>query len=263
MAERVEIKSADEIALMRQAGRIVFEILEELERAVAPGVSTWELDRLSEDLIHKKGAKPAFKGYNGFPCCLCASINHEVVHGIPSKKRKLVEGDLMKLDFGVVYRGFYGDSARTIGVGKVTPEAQTLIDTTRESLYRGIEQIRPGKRLGDVGFAVQSHVEGKGFSVVRDFVGHGIGRKLHEQPAVPNYGTANSGMQLRPGMVLALEPMVNQGTPKVQVLDDDWTAVTLDGKLSAHFEHTVLVGEEGPEVLTGAGLGVTPPRSLG
>ncbi|NNB97469.1 type I methionyl aminopeptidase [Corallococcus exiguus] len=246
----VEIKSLDEIALMREAGRIVCEILDELEKAVAPGVSTWELDALAEQLIAKKGARSAFKGYHGFPGVLCASVNQEVVHGIPNRKRRLVAGDLMKLDFGVVYRGFFGDSARTVPVGKVTPQAQSLVDATRQSLEKAIQVMRPGNRIGDIGHAVQSHVEARGFSVVRDFTGHGIGRKLHEPPQVPNYGQAGSGMKLRPGMVLAVEPMVNQGTPDVEVLEDEWTAVTVDGKLSAHFEHTILISERGPEVLT-------------
>ncbi len=246
----VDIKSQEEIALMREAGRIVSEILDELERAVAPGVSTWDLDALAEKLIYQKDARPAFKGYHGFPACLCASVNHEVVHGIPSKKRKLQEGDLMKLDFGVVYRGFFGDSARTVPVGKVSPEAKALLDATREALNKGIQAMVPGNRIGDIGHAVQSYVEARGFSVVRDFTGHGIGRHLHEKPEVPNYGQAGSGMKLRPGMVLAVEPMVNQGTYEVELLDDDWTAVTLDNKLSAHFEHTVLITEGGPEVLT-------------
>ncbi|MFL5322401.1 MAG: type I methionyl aminopeptidase, partial [Myxococcaceae bacterium] len=225
---QIELKSPDELKIMRDAGRIVFEILEELEKAVAPGVSTWELDALAESLIYKKGAKPAFKGYLGFPACLCASINEEVVHGIPSKKRVLKEGDLMKLDFGVVYKGYYGDSARTVPVGKVTPEAQKLVDTTRESLMKGIAAMQPGNRLGDIGYAVQFVAEKQGFSVVRDFVGHGIGKKLHEAPHVPNFGSPDTGMKLRPGMVLAVEPMVNVGTHKVDVLDDDWTAVTGD-----------------------------------
>ncbi|RKG52621.1 type I methionyl aminopeptidase [Corallococcus sp. AB011P] len=246
----VELKSPDEIALMREAGRIVCEILDELEKAVAPGVSTWELDALAEQLIAKKGARSAFKGYHGFPGVLCASVNQEVVHGIPNRKRRLVAGDLMKLDFGVVYRGFFGDSARTVPVGKVAPEAQALVDATRQSLEKAIQVMQPGNRLGDIGHAVQSHVEARGFSVVRDFTGHGIGRKLHEPPQVPNYGQAGSGMKLRPGMVLAVEPMVNQGTPDVEVLEDEWTAVTVDGRLSAHFEHTILISERGPEVLT-------------
>jgi methionyl aminopeptidase len=247
---QVEIKSKDEIALMREAGRIVCEILDELEKAVAPGVTTWELDALAEKLIYKKGAKPAFKGYLGFPCCLCASVNDEVVHGIPSKRRKLAEGDLMKLDFGVVYRGFFGDSARTVPVGKVSHAAQALVEATRQALQKGIAAMVPGNRVGDIGHAVQSYVEARGYSVVREFSGHGIGRKLHEKPEVPNYGQAGTGMKLLPGMVLAVEPMVNLGTHEVELLDDDWTAVTLDHKLSAHFEHTILVTDSGPEVLT-------------
>jgi methionyl aminopeptidase len=247
---QVEIKSKDEIALMREAGRIVSEILDELVRAVAPGVSTWELDQIAEDLTHKKGAKPAFKGYLGFPCSLCASINFEVVHGIPSRKRKLFPGDLIKLDFGVVYRGYYGDSARTVPVSPVSPEAKALTDATRESLYQGIAAVRAGNRIGDIGHAVQSYVEARGLSVVRDFVGHGIGKKLHEPPQVPNFGQPGIGPKLRPGMVLAIEPMVNLGGERVEILDDDWTAVTLDRKLSAHFEHTVVVTEDAPQILT-------------
>jgi methionyl aminopeptidase len=247
---QVELKTDAEIALMRDAGRIVREILDELEKAVAPGVTTWDLDQLAEKLTLKKGAKPAFKGYNGFPCTLCASINHEVVHGIPSKKKKLEVGDLMKLDFGVVYKGFYGDSARTVPVGAVSSQGRALIDATREALDQAISKMVPGNRLGDIGHAVQAYVEARGFSVVRDFVGHGIGRRLHEPPHVPNFGKPGTGLELRRGMVLAIEPMVNAGTFEVEVLDDDWTAVTQDGKLSAHFEHTILVTAEGPEVLT-------------
>jgi methionyl aminopeptidase len=247
---QIEIKSADEIALMREAGRIVSEILDELEKAVAPGVTTWDLDALAEKLIYEKGAKPAFKGYLGFPSCLCASVNYEVVHGIPSKKRKLSEGDLMKLDFGVVYRGFFGDSARTVPVGKVSREARGLVDTAREALQRAIAAAVPGNRIGDISHAIQSHVEARGYSVVRSFTGHGIGRKLHEKPEVPNFGEPGSGMKLRPGITLAIEPMVNLGTWEVGLLEDDWTAVTLDSKLSAHFEHTVLISDKGPEVLT-------------
>ncbi|WNG57175.1 type I methionyl aminopeptidase [Archangium gephyra] len=247
---QVAIKSREEIALMREAGRIVSEILDELEKAVAPGVTTWDLDALSEKLIYQQGARPAFKGYHGFPACLCASVNDEVVHGIPSKRRKLREGDLMKLDFGVAYRGYFGDSARTVPVGKVSAEAQALVNTTREALHKGIQAMVPGNRLGDIGYAVQRHVEARGFSVVRLFSGHGIGRRLHEEPDVPNYGQPGSGLKLRPGMVLAVEPMVNQGTDEVMVLEDQWTAVTRDSKLSAHFEHTVLITEGGPEVLT-------------
>lgn len=247
---QVEIKSRDEIALMRDAGRIVCEILDELQKSVAPGVSTWELDRLAESLIYKKGAKPAFKGYLGFPCCLCASVNYEVVHGIPSKKRKLEPGDLIKLDFGVVFKGYYGDSARTIPVGPVSDEAKALIEATRESLEKGIGAVIGGNRIGDIGHAVQSVVEPRGFSVVRDFVGHGIGKRLHEQPQIPNFGEPGTGIKLREGMVLAIEPMVNAGTFQVEMLEDEWTAVTLDRRLSAHFEHTVVVTHNGPEVLT-------------
>jgi len=249
---QVEIKNREEIAVMRDAGRIVCEILDELQRSVAPGVSTWDLDRLAESLIYKKGAKPAFKGYLGFPCCLCASVNYEVVHGIPSKKRKLEAGDLIKLDFGVVFKGYYGDSARTIPVGKVTAEAEALIEATRESLEHGIRAVVDGNRIGDIGHAVQSVVEPRGFSVVRDFVGHGIGKKLHEEPQIPNFGQPGTGMKLREGMVLAIEPMVNAGTFHVEMLEDEWTAVTLDRRLSAHFEHTVVVTGNGPEVLTRA-----------
>ncbi len=252
-----EIKSASELGYMREAGHIVYEILVELQKTTAPGVSTWELDQLSEELIYKKGAKPAFKGYRGFPCCLCTSINYEVVHGIPSKKRVLKDGDILSLDFGVVFRGYFGDSAVTVPVGKVKPEAQSLIDATRESLHQGIEKMIVGNRISDIGSAVQKYAEGKGFSVVRSFVGHGIGRALHEDPQVPNYDLTLDprpdrlpNPRLRPGMVLAVEPMINAGKAEVEVLDDDWTAVTIDRKLSAHFEHTIAITENGPEILT-------------
>ena len=246
----VELKSAPEIDRMRRAGRVVAEILDALEAAVAPGVTTWDLDQLAERLIKEKGAKSAFKGYRGFPAVLCASVNHEVVHGIPSKKRLLVEGDLLKLDFGVVVDGFFGDAARTVPVGRISKAARSLSDATRASLEAGIRAMVPGNRVGDIGHAVQSTVEPLGFSVVRDFVGHGIGRRLHEAPQVPNYGRPGTLELLRPGMVLAVEPMVNAGTAAVDVLDDDWTAVTVDGKLSSHWEHTILVTDQGPEVLT-------------
>ena len=246
------VKHPDDVARMRDAGRIVHEILDALEAAAEPGVSTFELDRLAESLTAKKGARPAVKGYLGFPAVLCASINHEVVHGIPSKKRKLAAGDLLKLDFGVSYDGWFGDSARTVAVGPVSREARRLLEATREALARGIAAIQPGARVGDVGHAIQTWVESQGYAAVRDFVGHGIGRALHEKPQVPNYGTRGTGALLKPGMTLALEPMVNQGTHKVEVLEDDWTAVTLDRKLSAHFEHTVVVTEDGAEILTRA-----------
>ena len=253
----VELKNAGEIDRMRAAGRIVAEILDALEAKVAPGVSTWELDQLAERLIREKGARPAFKGYRGFPAVLCTSLNHEVVHGIPSKTRLLAEGDLLKLDFGVVVDGFFGDAARTIPVGKVSAAAHRLSDATRASLEAAIQAMVAGNRVGDIGHAVQSTVEPLGFSVVRDFVGHGIGRRLHEAPQVPNYGRPGTLELLRPGMVLAVEPMVNAGTAAVDVLDDDWTAVTLDGKLSSHWEHTILVTEQGPEVLTRGAQGAT------
>ena len=253
----VELKSTAEIERMRRAGRVVAEILDALEAAVAPGITTWDLDQLAERLIKEKGARSAFKGYRGFPAVLCASLNHEVVHGIPSKGRTLAEGDLIKLDFGVSVEGFYGDAARTVPVGKVSEQARRLAEATRASLEAGIEAIRPGNRVGDIGHAVQSHVERLGYSVVRDFVGHGIGRKLHEAPQVPNYGRPGTLESLRPGMVLAVEPMVNAGTHAVDVLDDGWTAVTLDGKLSAHWEHTILVVDGGHEVLTRSPAGTT------
>ena len=253
----VELKSAPEIDRMRRAGRVVAEILDALEAAVAPGVSTWDLDQLAEKLIRQKGARSAFKGYRGYPASLCTSVNHEVVHGIPSRTRKLAEGDLLKLDFGVVVEGFFGDAARTVPVGSVSEEARRLSEATRASLEAAIATIRPGNRVGDIGHAVQSHVEPLGFSVVRDFVGHGIGRKLHEAPQIPNYGRPGTLESLRPGMVLAVEPMVNAGGAGVDVLDDGWTAVTLDGRLSAHWEHTIVVTEDGHEVLTRPAAGTT------
>ncbi len=238
---------------MREAGRMVAEILAALERLVAPGISTWELDQEAEKRTLAFGARPAFKGYMGFPASLCASVNDEVVHGIPSKKRVLLEGDLMKLDFGVEYAGFFGDSARTVKVGKVSKEAELLVRATKAALQAAIRAMVPGGKLGDLGAAVQAEVEPRGFSVVEDFTGHGIGRRLHEAPQVPNLGRAGKGMTLKAGMVLAVEPMVNAGTADVDVLEDGWTAVTVDGRLSAHFEHTVLVTEDGPQILTQVG----------
>ncbi len=247
------LRTAAELKLMRTAGRIVCEILDVLEEKARPGVTTWELDQLAEKLIAKNKAKPAFKGYHGFPAVLCASINQEVVHGIPSRDRALDEGDLLKLDFGVSYKGWFGDSARTVPVGKVSDEAKQLIAVTQKALARAIGAAVAGKQLGDLGYAVQSCVEGHGFNVVRDFSGHGIGRALHEHPSVPNYGLPASGMKLKAGMTIAIEPMVNAGTEKVEILEDDWTAVTLDRRLSAHFEHTVLITDGAPEILTRRG----------
>lgn len=235
---------------MREGGRIVASILNILSQAARSGVSTLELDKIARDQLVKNGAKPAFLGYHGFPAALCVSINSEVVHGIPSAKRLLKEGDLCSLDFGCVVRGYYADAAVTVGVGKVSQKAQRLMDVTRQSLEIGISAIRPDARLGDVSSAVQEHVEAAGFSVVRDFVGHGIGRALHEDPPVPNYGKAGTGMRLSPGLVLAVEPMVNAGGHQVKTLEDGWTAVTQDGSLSAHFEHSIAVTEDGREVLT-------------
>lgn len=246
----VELKSAKELGAMREAGAIVASTLAVLSMAAQAGVSTAELDKISADELRKKGAKPAFLGYHGFPGSLCVSLNSEVVHGIPSPKRKLKDGDLVSLDFGCIIRGWYADAAVTVQVGTPTAEGQKLMAVTRESLEKAIEAMKPGARLGDVSAAVQTHVEDNGFSVVRDFVGHGIGRALHEDPPVPNFGKAGTGMRLSPGLVLAIEPMVNAGGHEVKTLDDGWTAVTKDGSLSAHFEHTIVVTEDGREVLT-------------
>jgi methionyl aminopeptidase len=249
----ISLKSAREIEIMRQANVIVAEILQELKQKVAPGVTTLQLDELAEELTLKKRAVPAFKGYavagRVFPRTLCVSINEEIVHGIPSE-RELREGDIVGLDFGVVYNGFYGDSAITVGVGQVTDEAKRLMAATELSLYRGIEQLFEGKRLGDLGSAVQKTAEDAGFSVVRAFVGHGIGKRLHEEPPVPNYGEPDRGLRLREGMVLAIEPMVNAGSYEVEIKDDGWTAVTKDGSLAAHFEHSVAITKNGPYILS-------------
>ena len=248
----IELKSPKEIGVMREAGAIVAAALVVLAQAAQAGVTTAELDRISRDELAHRKAKPAFLGYHGFPAALCVSINSEVVHGIPSPKRRLAEGDIVSLDFGCILRGFYADSAVTVGVGRISEPAKALIAATRRSLELGIEAMRPGARLGDVSGAVQQYVESKGYSVVRDFVGHGIGRALHEDPPVPNYGKAGTGMRLSPGLVLAIEPMVNAGKPEVDTLPDGWTAVARDGSLSAHFEHTVALTEDGPEILTQA-----------
>lgn len=246
----VEIKSPNEISIMREAGAIVAHVLAILGDAAAPGVSTGHLDEIAASEIRKRKGTPAFLGYRGYPATLCASVNEEVVHGIPNVKRKLKSGDLIGLDLGCIVDGYYADAAVTVPVGKVSAEVADLIETTRISLYKGIEQMRPGMRIGDISHAVQSAAEAKGYSVVRAFVGHGIGRALHESPPVPNYGRAGTGLRLAAGMVLAVEPMINQGGHDVQLLNDGWTAVTKDGKLSAHFEHTIAITEEGPEILT-------------
>jgi methionyl aminopeptidase len=244
-------KSSSEIDKMRRSGHIVRQVLEAAKEVVAPGVSTMDLERVAERKIKDLGAKPAFKGYYDYPCVLCTSVNDEIVHGIPSERRVLKAGDIVSLDCGVVLDGYYGDAAITVPVGhEISPELQKLLEVTRESLARGIAVARAGNTVGDVGAAVQRHVEANGFSVVREFVGHGIGTKLHEDPQVPNYGVPGHGPKLRDGMVLAIEPMVNIGLPGTRLLDDKWTAVTEDGSYSAHFEHCVAVTKNGPMILT-------------
>jgi len=243
-------KSPTELQKMRQSGLLVSEILQELRGIVRPGVTTEDLEQTAEKRIRQAGARAAFKGYYGYPCVLCTSINNEIVHGIPSSKRMLGDGDIVKIDVGVELDGYYGDSATTIPVGEIGPELARLLNVTKESLELAIQEARLGNRLGDVCAAVQRHVEAHGYSVVREFVGHGIGRKLHEDPQVPNYGNPGQGPRLREGMVLAIEPMVNTGSGEARVLEDKWTAVTADGGYSAHFEHTVAVTKNGPWVLT-------------
>jgi len=244
-------KSASEIEKMRRSGRIVRQVLEHVRVLAVPGATTMDLERAAEKKIKELAARPAFKGYYDYPCVLCTSVNEEIVHGIPSEKRVLKEGDIVSIDCGVVLDGYYGDAAVTVPVGKaVKPEVQKLLDVTEASLYRGIEQARIGNSVGDVGAAVQEHVEAAGFSVVREFVGHGIGTRLHEEPQVPNFGNRGHGAKLREGMVLAIEPMVNSGGPEAKVLGDKWTAVTEDGSFSAHFEHCVAVTKDGPVILT-------------
>jgi len=246
----VLLKSPAELEKMRRAGAVVAQVLIEIADLVKPGATTADLDVFAQTRTKELGAKPAFKGYHGFPATLCVSVNEEVVHGIPSKKRILKDGDIVGIDFGVILDGWFGDSARTFPVGKVSPEARKLLEITEKSLHLGIDQARAGNHLFDIGHAVQNFVESHGYSVVREFVGHGIGKSLHEDPQVPNFGIRGKGMLLKPGMVLAIEPMINAGKPEVRVLSDGWTAVTVDQALSAHFEHTVAITEQGPEILT-------------
>jgi len=246
----VVLKSSQEIEKMRRAGQVVREVLELVRSKVKPGATTFDLEKAAEARLKELDVKAAFKGYHGYPCALCTSVNSEVVHGIPSPKRVLKEGDIVSVDFGVVVEGYYGDAAITVPVGAIDEKAARLLKTTEESLQAGIAAVRPGATLGDVGAAVQKVVEGQGFSVVRDFVGHGIGVQMHEDPQVPNFGEAGQGMRLKAGMVIAIEPMVNAGRPDVRVLDDGWTAVAADGSMSAHFEHTVAVTATGARVLT-------------
>jgi len=244
------LRTKEEIEILRQANRIVACILDELAGLIEPGITTRELDRFMEERIKALGGQPAFLGYRGYPASSCISINEQVVHGIPGT-RKIREGDLVSVDLGVLYKGYYGDAARTYGVGKISQKAHKLMKVTEEALYKGIETARPGNRLFDISRAIQSWVEGHGFSVVRDFVGHGIGKNLHEDPQIPNYVPRSPyNPLLEAGMVLALEPMVNAGDHRVKVLPDGWTAVTVDGSLSAHFEHTIAITEDGPEILT-------------
>ncbi|RJP58398.1 MAG: type I methionyl aminopeptidase [Candidatus Auribacter fodinae] len=243
------IKSARELDKMRESARITQCVLNEVINHIRVGSTTYELDRIAEQALAQYDALPAFKGYRGYPASVCVSVNEEVVHGIPGK-RKLREGDIVSLDFGVLKDGYYGDMAVTVGVGKISPEREKLLRVTKESLLRGIEQAQPGKRLGDISHAIESYVVNNGFSIVRDYVGHGIGREMHEEPQIPNFGEPNTGPVLKEGMVFAIEPMVNVGTYKVKTLADGWTVVTRDKKASAHFEHTVAITENGPEVLT-------------
>jgi methionyl aminopeptidase len=253
-------RSMDELERMKEAGRLVGEVLAELAALVAPGVTTADLDAVAEKRIARAGATPAFKGYHGYPATICTSINEEVIHGIPSGRRLLQEGDIVSIDVGASLNGYFGDSAVTLPVGQVSEEAATLLRVTEEALYKAIERVRPGNRVSDIGHAVQKHVEAYGFSVVREFVGHGIGQRMHEEPQVPNYGDPGRGPRLSEGMVLAIEPMVNAGKAAVKVLGDGWTAVTRDSSLSAHFEHTVAVTADGPWILTAREVPVAARR---
>ena len=249
MTKAIQLKTPRQLRYMRQAGKIVAEVLALLGEHVAPGATTAELDALAEAEIRKRGAMPSFKGYHGYPCTICASVNEQIVHGIPGEYR-LQEGDILSIDVGAIYKGWHGDAALTYAVGRPSAEAERVMAATREALRRGIEAASPENRLGDIGFAIQSWVEAQGFAVVQGFCGHGIGRALHESPEVHNTGAAGAGVKLRPGMTIAIEPMVAVGDPGVIVLDDGWTAVTADGSLSAHYEHSIVITNNGPEILT-------------
>ena len=246
----VSIKTARELSLMKDACRISAEALRAAGEAVKPGVSTYEIDEIVRNYIEKQGAAPSFLGYGGFPASACISVNNVVIHGIPSKRTILKEGDIVSVDVGAFYKGYHGDNAYTFPCGKISANAQALLDATRESLYEGIKQAQAQNRIGDIGAAVQKYVEARSYSVVRNYTGHGVGAKLHEDPSVPNYGTSGRGIKLLPGMTIAIEPMVNEGTHYTRVLGDKWTVVTADGKLSAHFEHTVAITPDGPKILT-------------
>ena len=244
------IKSKEEIGKMAKASEIVAGAIEAIRSIITAGVTTKELEQVAEDIIRSRGGIPAFKGYRGYPASICTSVNDEVVHGIPSVGRKLEEGDIVSIDLGVIYKGYIGDAAVTIPVGKITDEIRRLLQVTEQSLYAGIEKARANNRLTDISNAIQRFVESNGYSVVRAFVGHGVGRALHEDPQIPNFGPPGKGPRLKPGMTIAIEPMVNEGTHEVFLLDDGWTAKTSDGKLSAHFEHTIVIYKDGAEILT-------------
>lgn len=246
----IELKNVVEIAAIRKSSKIAAQVLESLRAAIKPGIRGDELDALARRECKKLGARPAFLNYRGFPAAICLSVNSEVVHGIPTKDRVIKEGDIVSVDFGTEVGGFYGDSAITVAAGKISPKAAKLLEVTQKALMLGIEQAKPGNRLFDISAAVQGYAESNGFSVVRDYVGHGIGRKLHEDPLVPNYGKSGTGPELMAGTVIAIEPMINEKGHEVKVLDNDWTVVTQDGGLSAHFEHTIAITENGPEILT-------------
>ncbi|MCD6178209.1 type I methionyl aminopeptidase [bacterium] len=245
----IHIKTKEEIQIMEEGAKILAQIMEELKRKVEPGITTKELDKVAQDLIFKFGAKPSFKGYNGFPATLCVSVNEEIVHGIPSERR-LKEGDIVSLDLGLFYKGFHSDMAITLGVGKISPEASRLIRVTKDALRMAIRKVRPGNTIGDIGNTIQRYVESQGFNVVRDLCGHGIGRELHEEPQILNYGKRHTGAMIREGMVFCIEPMVTMGDWKIKKSQDGFTFLTKDGSLSAHFEHEVAVGEDGCKVLT-------------
>lgn len=246
----IVLKTVRELSIMREACRISAGALQLIGKAIEPGITTAELDRMAEDYIRSQGAVPNFKNYHGYPATACISINNEVIHGIPTAKRKIKQGDIVSVDLGALFEGYHGDNAATFACGDISEEAQRLIDTTRESLYEGIKMACAGNRIGDISHAVQSYVEARGYSVVRDFVGHGVGTSLHEAPEVPNFGVAGRGVRLMPGMTIAIEPMVNVGKYDVKVMPDGWTVLTKDGSLSAHFEHTVAVTSDGPQIMT-------------
>ncbi len=245
----IPIKSNKEIEILEEAGRLLAGIINEIKRSLKPGAVTRDIDKLAEELIRKKNARPAFKGYRGFPASACISINEEVVHGIPGK-REIQEGDIVSIDIGIVYREYFSDTAFTFGVGSIDPRLQQLIEVTHDALHRGIDQAMAGGNVSDISFAIQNYVEARQLSIVRDFVGHGIGRSLHEEPEVPNFGLPHSGPVLKEGMVIAIEPMVNLGSWETMILEDGWTVVTRDGQPSAHFEHTVAITRNGPKILT-------------